>query len=62
MTATIVSLIGIAITLVIHTGAFFYWGGQVRQLLREHDRRIGDHDMRIIQLERRRGSVQYPEV
>lgn len=31
--------VGVA-TLLAHTGALFYWGGSVRQLLRDHDRRI----------------------
>jgi hypothetical protein len=31
--------VGIA-TLIVHTGALFYWGGAVRQMLRDHDRRI----------------------
>lgn len=31
--------VGIA-TLLTHTGALFYWGGSVRQLLRDHERRI----------------------
>lgn len=28
-------------TLIINTAALFYWGGGVRQVLKEHERRIG---------------------
>jgi len=39
-TPAIVGLIGLGATLMLHTGALFYWGGSVRQMLREHERRI----------------------
>ncbi len=35
-------LAAIIVTLVVHTGALFYWGGSVRQMLRDHERRIGN--------------------
>ena len=28
------------VALVCQTGALFYWGGEVRQMLRDHDRRL----------------------
>jgi len=34
-------LVGVA-ALLAQTGALFYWGGQVRQMLRDHERRISN--------------------
>ncbi|HEY6177380.1 MAG TPA: hypothetical protein VIX73_23145 [Kofleriaceae bacterium] len=35
-----VAAVAAVVTLVVNTGALFYWGGGVRQILREHERRI----------------------
>lgn len=43
MTLTInaaVAIAGFLIILLAQTGAMFYWGGSVRQMLRDHERRI----------------------
>lgn len=40
MTNEAVALVALVVTLVVHTGALFYWGGGVRQMLKEHERRI----------------------
>jgi hypothetical protein len=40
MTATLLSIIGVGMGLVVQTGALFYWAGTVRQMLRDHERRI----------------------
>jgi hypothetical protein len=29
------------IAILVQTGALFYWGGGVRQILKDHERRIG---------------------
>lgn len=36
------------VALVVHTGALFYWGGSVRQMLREHERRLGLLEQRVL--------------
>lgn len=41
MTPTIIGLGALIVTLLAHTAALFYWGGGVRQILRDHERRIG---------------------
>lgn len=28
------------LTLLVHTGALFYWGGTVAQMLKDHNRRL----------------------
>ena len=35
------AMLALGVTLVVHTSALFYWGGSVRQMLRDHERRIG---------------------
>jgi len=46
---TVAVVVGV-MALVAQTGAFFYWGGQVRQMLREHERRISDSERRLSNL------------
>jgi hypothetical protein len=43
MSTTAVEVAGLALLLALlaHTGALFYWGGGVRQMLRDHERRLG---------------------
>lgn len=36
----IFATVGLGITLVVNTSALFYWGGAVKQMLRDHDVRI----------------------
>lgn len=43
-------LVAVIVTLVLHTGALFYWGGGIRQMLKEHDRRIEKAEQRIDRL------------
>ncbi len=38
--AAIIGLVALGVTLILNTGALFYWGGSVRQMLRDHERRI----------------------
>ena len=33
--------IGVILALVAQTGALFFWGGRVHQMLKDHSRRIG---------------------
>jgi len=35
------------LTLLVHTGALFYWGGTVKQMLRDHDKKIEDLERRV---------------
>lgn len=48
------------VTLTLHTGALFYWGGGIRQMLKDHDGRIrrleGAEDRRQGPFERRNHS------
>jgi hypothetical protein len=32
--------LALMVMLVLNTGALFYWGGAVRQMLKDHERRI----------------------
>lgn len=36
----VIGLAALIVTLLAHTAALFYWGGGVRQILRDHERRI----------------------
>lgn len=36
----VIALASVGLTLLVHTAALFYWGGAVRQIIREHERRI----------------------
>lgn len=43
MTLTLPVALAIAsmvITLLLHTAALFYWGGAIRQMISDHERRI----------------------
>lgn len=43
----LIGLGALVLTLFVHTGALFYWGGAVRQMLRDHERRLSaleDHE------------------
>lgn len=33
---------GTVLLLLIQTGGLFYWGGGIRQILKDHERRIGE--------------------
>ena len=43
----VAAVVGLVVALIIHTGALFYWGGSVRQMLSDHDRRIMDLERRV---------------
>jgi hypothetical protein len=34
------------VAILVHTGALFYWGGAVKQMLRDHERRLGKLEYR----------------
>jgi len=36
----VIAAVALIVTLLVQTGALFYWGGGVRQMLRDHERRI----------------------
>lgn len=36
----------VIVALLVHTGALFYWGGAVRQMLRDHERRLAQLEER----------------
>lgn len=40
--ASWIALGALALTLFIHTSALFYWGGSIRQMLRDHERRLSN--------------------
>jgi hypothetical protein len=42
-----VVLASVVVGLVAQTGALFYWGGSVRQMLRDHERRLNQLDRRV---------------
>ena len=33
-------VLGLALAVLMQTAALFYWGGAVRQMLRDHERRL----------------------
>lgn len=42
-----IGLAVVVVTLLVHTGALFYWGGGVRQILRDHERRISKTEQQL---------------
>jgi hypothetical protein len=38
--AITVAIIAVSVALLTQAGAMLYWGGQVRQMLRDHERRL----------------------
>ncbi len=36
----VIALVAVGSLILAQTGALFYWGGGVRQMLRDHERRI----------------------
>jgi hypothetical protein len=42
-----IAVVGVLLGLLAQTGALFYWGGGVRQLLRDHERRLNALDRRV---------------
>ena len=35
-----VAIAALIVSLLVHTGALFYWGGSIKQMLRDHERRL----------------------
>lgn len=33
-------VVALVLALVVNSGALFYWGGSMRQMMRDHERRI----------------------
>jgi len=42
----VAGIAALILTLLVHTGALFYWGGTVKQMLRDHDKRIENLERR----------------
>ena len=38
----VVAVVAVSVALLTQAGAMLYWGGQVRQMLRDHERRLTD--------------------
>lgn len=35
-----IGLAALVLSLIVNTGALFYWGGSMRQIVKDHDRRL----------------------